>query len=97
MTARTVMDILPGKLFYVYIASLMAKRASPPNFVTVAYGSSSLTCIIHVRKDEPYILEKECAILTQWDKFNFEPTVKTFRYKPPDGSRQPVDEHSALK
>lgn len=69
------MDILPGRLFFVYTENLKATTVNQQRFTIFAYSSSSLTCMMHARDDEPYKLEKTASIPMQCDKFISDPTL----------------------
>lgn len=53
MAAGGLMDILPGKHFYVYIANLTATPVNLLNFRIAAFPSNTPASIVHARDDLP--------------------------------------------
>lgn len=97
MPARGLLDILPGKLFCIYIGNLRTKHVSLPSLMIVAYVSNARACIIHAKDDEPHISKDEDPILTQPEKFSSNPTVNFVHYKPPDFLDEQMNRHNAIE
>lgn len=53
MAARGIMEIFPGKPFFLYVANLSGKPVHLPKHMIVAYASNSPKCIVHFRGTEP--------------------------------------------
>lgn len=68
MTTPGLIDILPGKPYYVYIADVTAKSDILPKFEIFTFASNTKACIIHVSDDETYILKNEGQVLNQCEK-----------------------------
>lgn len=97
MTDRDLIDILPGRLFYVDIANMTAKLINLPKFMILAYASSVSTGIFYARRDEPRMLTDGWSILTKCSKFNSDHSIRAVRYKPPRWCQEQVDYYNAVK
>lgn len=97
MTAEGVTDILPGNPFYVYILNLTAKPVNLSKLMIVADASSSPTCIIHAKDNEPHILTDEFLMPTKCDNWNYDPTINAVRYRPPKRYNMQLDHHNAVQ
>lgn len=62
MTERSLMDILPQQLLYVYIADFTATQANLPEFMVLSAPLGAPRRLIHSKNDEPYMLEDEARV-----------------------------------
>lgn len=91
MTAQGVMDILPGKPFYVYIFNMIARPANLPTFMIFHYALNAPICIIHAQDDVPHTLTDEGYAVTKHDNGSTYHTVKAVRYKGQERCDEQVD------
>lgn len=68
MTARSLMDILSWKLFYICIAKLTGRPASLPKFIIIVSPSNVVKFNIHVVNEAWHIFEDERPTLMRCDK-----------------------------
>lgn len=79
MAVQSRMDILHGKLFYVYIINLMTKQVSLPEFMISSSVPSIANRIIHVGEDDPLLMAIGSLVLTQGDLIT---TLNAVHYMP---------------
>lgn len=97
MTTKGLMDILLGKLVYVYLVNPTAKAAVLTIIILAASASNATSCVIQAQNDESYMWKYEVPILTQCDKSNSYPTLNAFCFKLPENWNEQLDHHNSVK
>lgn len=82
MTGKGLVDILPRKPFYMYIANPTARPVNLTRFMIVRYASSAAAYIIHARNKEVFMMIDIGHILRECENRSTDPTVNVFFYKP---------------
>lgn len=78
MPTQGLLDILPGKPFFVYIAKFNGQIDELAEGHEVTYASNYPTCIIRSRDHGLQTFTDHCLIPTQWEKFNTDSTTNLF-------------------
>lgn len=91
------MDILPGKMFNIYITQLTARPLKLPKLKVLANVSSLPTCIIHMQDDESYVRKNRGHASKPWNSVSNDPTVNVICFKPQERWDEQVDFHSTVK
>lgn len=94
MSARSLMDILAGKPFYVFIPNLTAKPVDLPKLMIVASASNARSSIVHARDVDPCITKVRGRALLQCNATN---SVHLVCYQSPERRDEQMDRHNAVK
>lgn len=94
MTRLGLMNILPGILFYVYIANLTTKQGRFPISMISATGSNVPLCIIDERVDDPCPTKSVNHASTQCGSAI---SIHAIHYKPPERRDELVDKHNPVR
>lgn len=92
MNTEGLMHILPGKLFYLYIANLTAKPVGLLRFMISASAFNTISCIIQARYDERCTTENRGQASTQCYSSS---SVHAVHYKPQEHRGEQVDRRNA--
>lgn len=97
MTARSLMNFLPGNCFHVYITNLMAKPASSSKFMIISSVSTSPTGIVLTCDNEQSRMESNLQKSIYSDKPEDESVINTICFCPQEHSHKQVDQHNTVR
>lgn len=97
VNAQGLVDIILGKLFYVYITISATKPVGVPKLFESAYLSNIPALIIHVRYNDLYMLKDADPVPTQCQKSDNNQTENIVYFKRPERHNEQVHGLNTVK